>query len=406
MEISAENLRKHVRLLASPQMSGREFGSEQDRQASEYVRDHFREYGLAPPEGYPDLMQTLPWGGQNVLGILNGSDSELANECVIIDAHQDHMGEGFPGASENAAGIAIMLELARVLGSGDRPKRSLLFACFDGEESILMVNNNRQLMQGATYYVENPVFDPKRTSALLTLDTLGRNFLSGDLLFVLGLERSLDLQGIVRDCTTGLRKVMFSTDLLTGVMGNYLPFVRKRIPALFISNGTHQDYHGRGDTAEKISYELLSEDLRFLIELVARIANAEDRADFCKNPIPPQEEQDDVLYLLRLLKGAMSQVSPGDAGRFDLMIEKLRGKTSVKEMKRAVQILLGFATPNFARLYLLLNDAQGAEKKKNWGEALRHYGQILDLYDEYRVPYLWLQEIKEKVKNMEEKLGR
>ena len=406
MEVSKDNLRKHVDYLASPELKGREFGSEECKLAALYMQKHFKEYGLVAPEKYPDYLQGLPWAGQNVLGVLHGNDPELSNECVIIDAHQDHMGDGFVGASDNAAGMAILLELARVLAnSREKTRRSLLFVCFDGEESILSVDGKRQLMQGATYYVKNPVFDLKKTSALLTLDTLGRNFLSNNLLFVLGLERSLFLQSIIDDCATNLRKIMFGIDLLTGVMGNYLPFVDKKIPSLFISNGTHQDYHSKGDTADKLSYDLLSDDSMFLIELVKKITSSENKPDFCKNPICPEDEAKDILYLLTLLREAIGESTPTDTNKFDFIIDKLRGSPSKKEMKQAVQILLGFVTPNFAKLYLLLNEAQNAERKKTYSEALMYYNEILELYNEYSVPYLWFQEIRNKVENLEKKIG-
>ncbi len=402
MEASVDSLRQHVQNLTSAQMNGREFGTDGDRLASAYVQERFAEYGLIAPEQYPNYLQPLPGGGQNVLGILRDSDPELSRECVIIDAHQDHMGEGFPGASDNAAGVAVMLELARILSSRKNLSRSILFACLDGEEPVLMVKKRKQLMQGATYYVQNPVFELKRTAALITLDTLGRSFLSSDLLFVLGLERSLMLQEVVGGCTTDLMKVRFRTDLLTGVMGNYIPFVEKKIPAIFISNGIHPDYHGRDDTPEKLSYGLLEKDLHFVIELVERVAGSA-KTDFCRSPIPPKEEQEDILYLLTLLKDAMGRVNPADAGKFDLIIEKMQGTPSAKEMKQAIQILLGFAAPNFAKLYILLHEAQTVEKKDP-SSALKHYREILGLYDEYRVPYLWIQEMREKVANLEKRL--
>ncbi len=406
MQVSRDNLRKHVDYLSSPELKGREFGSEGSKLAALYVKKYFKEYNITAPDKYPDYLQILPWGGQNVLGILHGSDPELSNECVIIDAHQDHMGNGFAGASDNAAGVSILLELARIFKeSNERTRRSILFACFDGEEQILIVDGKKQLMQGATYYVNNPVFDLKKTCTLLTLDTLGRNFLSNSILFVLGLERSLYLQSIIGDSVANSRKIMFSTDLLTGVMGNYLPFVERKIPSLFISNGTHQDYHGKGDTAEKISYDLLLDDSIFTIGLVTKIANAENKPDFCKNPVCPAGEAEDILYLLTLLKDAVNESKAGDASKFDFIIDKLGKSPSNKEMKQAVQILLGFATPNFAKLYVLLNEAQNAEKKKNHSEALRYYNEILDLYNEYSVPYLWLQEIKDKVTNLGKKIS-
>jgi hypothetical protein len=401
--LSRDALQKHTEYLASQELRGREFGSNEDRLAAAYVRKHFKEYNLIAPQKYPDYLQQLPYGGQNVLGILQGSDLGLSDESVIVDAHQDHMGDGFAGASDNAAGMAIMLEVARALAENrESVRRSVVFACFDGEEAILNVDGKRQLMQGATFYTHNPVFDLKKTSAMLALDTLGRNALSSDLLFILGLERSLLLQMMIEH--VNIRTIKFGTDLLTGVMGNYLPFVEKRVPSLFISNGMHRDYHGKGDTADKISYDLLLEDSKFLMELIEKIANHDDKADFCKNPLVPEGENENVLSLLTLLRDDIGKIEPNDAGRFDPIIERLKGSPSRKDLKQAVQIWLGFVTPNFAKLYLFLNEAQLAERKKDYAEALDNYSKILELYEEYRVPYLWMQEIREKILKLESKV--
>ncbi|MFQ5969106.1 MAG: M28 family metallopeptidase [Nitrososphaerales archaeon] len=405
MEISKDNLRKHISYLASGELKGREFASEEDMLAAQYIQKHFKEYGLVAPKQCADYLQKLPFGGQNVIGVLNGNNPELSTECLVIDAHHDHMGPGFVGASDNAAGVAILLELARLFAtSKEKIQRSLLFTCFDGEEQILNIDGKKQLMQGATYYVQNPVFDLKNIAAMLTLDTLGRNALSNNLMFILGTERSVFLQSIIDDCPTNLRKIIFSINMLTGIKGNYLPFVDKKIPSLFITNGIHQDYHGKGDSPEKLSDELLFNDTAFLIELISRIDNSENKPDFCRNPICPQGEAEDILHLLTLLKEAVSKNSPERADKFDYIISKLAGKASQKDMKQAVQIVLGFSTPNFAKLYLLLNDAQNAEKKKDYKNSLTHYNRILELYNEYRIPYIWLQDINDKVQNLQERI--
>jgi len=149
---------------------------------------------------------------------------------------------------------------------------------------------------------------------------------------------------------------------------------------------------------------LLFNDAVFLIELISKIDYSENKPDFCKNPICPEGEAEDILHLLTLLKKAISKNTPEGADKFDYIISKLAGKPSHKDMKQAVQIVLGFSTPNFAKLYLLLNDAQNAEKKKDYKNALTHYNKILALYNEYRVPYFWLQEVSDKVQNLQKKI--
>ncbi|MGH9909784.1 MAG: M28 family metallopeptidase, partial [Nitrososphaerales archaeon] len=357
--------------MASPELKGREFGSEGNKLAAQYIQRHFQDYGLESPPQSIDYMQNLPEGGQNVIGILWGSDPVLSEECIIIDAHHDHMGDGFVGASDNAAGVAVLLELARLFSvEKSKSKRSLLFTCFDAEEQLLTINGRKQIMMyGASHYIKNPVFDLKKTVAMLALDTLGRSELASNLIFILGSERSLFMQEILYACSTDLHRIVFNVDMLTGVKGNYIPFLEKKIPSLFISNGIHQDYHSKNDTEDKLQYELLMKDTELVYELISKISNSNEQPDFCKNPICPKSEIEDLLYLIKLLQELVSKHG-GNAEQFNIIIGKLDGSPSKEDLKQAVQIILGFMTPNFARLYLLLNDAQVAEKKKNYTMAL------------------------------------
>lgn len=401
----SDNLRRHVKYLSSEELQGREFLSNGNKLAAEYVANRFKEYGIVAPSGYPDYMQKTPQGGQNVVGILLGNNEELSDECVIIEAHHDHMGDGFVGASDNAAGVALLLELARHFSDMNDNKRSIVFACFDAEEQFLMVDGKEELMHGANSYIQNPVYELKKTAAMLTMDTLGRNDLEDNFIFILGSERSLFIQDTIDACETDLRKIMFSTDLLTGVKGNYIPFVDKKVPSLFISNGLHVDYHTVNDTEEKLQYDLLLNDAELISRLLPQIASAPRRPDFCKSPIPPKTQTEDILYMLKLLQDLMRKQHNSAADQFDYIIEKLEGKASGKDVKQAVQIILGFMTPNFAKFYLLLNDAQIAEKEKNHEHALQKYRDILELYQSYRVPNLWIEGIREKVTKLEEKIG-
>ncbi len=83
----------------------------------------------------------------NIVGVLPGSDPVLSNEYVIVSAHLDHLGVGAPingdaiynGAMDDASGVATVLEIARAMGAAPaRPKRSVLFLAFTGEERGLL----------------------------------------------------------------------------------------------------------------------------------------------------------------------------------------------------------------------------------------------------------------------------
>ena len=81
---------------------------------------------------------------RNVLGMLPGADPQHKDEIVVIGAHYDHMGHDpdgniYNGANDNASGVAVMLEIARLWqAQGFRPDRSVLFAAWDVEEQGLV----------------------------------------------------------------------------------------------------------------------------------------------------------------------------------------------------------------------------------------------------------------------------
>lgn len=83
---------------------------------------------------------------ENVVGVLPGSDPEVRNEYVVLSAHLDHLGIGtgegadhvFNGAMDNASGIAVLMQIARELGKGKAPRRSLVFLAVTAEEVGLL----------------------------------------------------------------------------------------------------------------------------------------------------------------------------------------------------------------------------------------------------------------------------
>jgi Zn-dependent M28 family amino/carboxypeptidase len=107
---------------------------------------------------------------RNVLGKLTGS--RFPNETVSYGGHWDAYGIGppdpqgrtiRPGASDDALGLAAMVEVARMFASGPRPERTLVFAAWTAEERGLL---------GAEWYMANPLFPHETMAANLTFDTL------------------------------------------------------------------------------------------------------------------------------------------------------------------------------------------------------------------------------------------
>jgi Zn-dependent M28 family amino/carboxypeptidase len=190
--ISAQSMRGHLSFIASDLLKGRATPSPELDIAAEYIAAQFRRAGLQGPIGVPaeykpsdvrpsnlPYLQQAIWrsGDQerkayNVIGVLPGSDPELKDTYIIISAHYDHLGvrssgEGdliFNGANDDGSGTVSVIELASAL-SAAKPKRSIVFLCFYGEERGLL---------GSRYYGQNPVFPLAKTVAMVNLEHVGR----------------------------------------------------------------------------------------------------------------------------------------------------------------------------------------------------------------------------------------
>lgn len=111
---------------------------------------------------------------RNVIGVLPGADPVLKDTVILLSAHYDHVGRRpqqqgdniYNGANDDASGVASVLELARTLSRlSERPKRSIAFAFWFGEEKGLL---------GSRYYARHPVFPLAGTIANLNLEHMGR----------------------------------------------------------------------------------------------------------------------------------------------------------------------------------------------------------------------------------------
>lgn len=103
---------------------------------------------------------------RNLVGYLPGT--EVPDTILMLTAHYDHLGMMgrkvyFPGANDNASGVAMMLDMARYFVQ-NRPRYSVLFIAFAGEEIGLA---------GSRYYSQNALFTLNRVKFLINLDLEG-----------------------------------------------------------------------------------------------------------------------------------------------------------------------------------------------------------------------------------------
>jgi Zn-dependent M28 family amino/carboxypeptidase len=266
--ISAQSMRGHVAFLASDLLEGRDTPSRGLDIAAEYIAAQFRRAGLEEigTNGYFQIDRTENDGkvreSRNVVGILRGSDPKLKDTCVILSAHYDHMGmlpvgEGdrvFHGANDDASGTASVIEIASALAeSKTRPKRSILFLAFFGEEEGLL---------GSRYYAAHPIVPLAQTVADLNLEQMGRtDDPKGPQI------RSARLTGFNY---SDVGKILKLAGERTGIQvrgdglnpdpyferSDNLSFAEKGVPAHTLAVAFEfPDYHSVGDDWRKIDYE-------------------------------------------------------------------------------------------------------------------------------------------------------
>jgi len=190
---------------------------------------------------------------KNVVGYIKGRNSKLKSELLVIGGHYDHVGYKekhkpdedyiFNGADDNASGTAGVLANAKAFASmKSKPKRSVLFICFAGEELGLY---------GSDYYCENPLFPLNKTVAMLNLDMIARN--GNDTLYIEGFDKNPDLSKIVLEQSkiVGLTYISSKEDMSN--RSDLYNFFKNNISAIDIWSGMHKDYHMVSDEPKNIN---------------------------------------------------------------------------------------------------------------------------------------------------------
>ncbi len=355
--ISIEGLRATVARLTDPALAGRRSGTEGARAAAEYL------YGEFDAMGIQTRFQDLDPRRRNVVARLGD-----AREHILIGAHYDGQGGANPGASDNAAGVAVMLELARDLRTADSDV-SFVFVAFDDEE---------QGLNGARFYAANPVYPLADLRAAVILDTMGRSFIDLEewSLLVLGTEMSPELAGIVAD--EAGRAVRLGTDLI-GARSDFAPFAARRVPYLFFSNATHVDYHGPGDTADQIRYERLRDDGETIADVVTAIGALRDRPVYSDTPVYPPDEADNLISIMDRIEAGRPDLADAYRPLFDDARARLSDAPSRLSLRVATEALLAAATPRFASFSLLTMLGPLYESEGRTEAALAAYRQALRL---------------------------
>lgn len=219
---------------------------------------------------------------RNVIGRLVGSDPTLKDEVVVVGAHYDHVGKGGPGvmdrsnvgsihngADDNASGTSGMLEIAQAFaGSGQRPKRTILFMAYSGEERGLL---------GSQHWCAHPTVALEKVVAMVNLDMIGR--LRAKEFEVGGIGTSPGMEAIVK-AALAAEGLEASLDPSGQGPSDHASFDDKKIPVLFFFTGLHDDYHRPGDDVEKINFEGAAKVARAAFSCLSALADLPARPPY------------------------------------------------------------------------------------------------------------------------------
>ena len=324
ISVPVSMLREHVYLLASDSLQGRKTGTTGQLQAAFYCTNSFRKSYLAPlfpiDSTRRSFRQTYPFTttkvsrfggsvytfsspyeqydlaalpitardssqvsfGDNIAGLLIGTD--LKREIVILSAHYDHLGRSdgntYHGADDNASGTATVLSTAAVFDSlaqqGIRPRRSILFVLFSGEEGGLV---------GSQYFVKNSPIPMHQFVGDLNVDMVGRvddaHRKKPDYCYLITGSPTNDLKKAaeaVNQQSVNLALNQGGYDVENDpnryfLRSDHVNFAKLGIPVLFFTNGEHSDYHRPSDTADKIMYDVLQKRATLVFQTAWRVAN-------------------------------------------------------------------------------------------------------------------------------------
>lgn len=273
--ITAGEICETVATLAADSMEGREAGTPSAERAAAWIAGRFRAAGLEPVGeswlhrfSFPAALKRDPHAARetstadgeaepgteetaNVIGVVRGTDPDLAGQAVLVGAHYDHLGHGIlgsldpesgavhNGADDNASGVAGMLEIAEAIASAPG-RRSVVFVAFGAEEEGAL---------GSQQYVKEPAWPLESTLAMVNLDMIGR---LRERLIVQGTGTSTIWDALVDSLEGAAGAPPLERDPSGFGPSDHASFYGADVPVLSFFTGAHEEYHRPEDDPARI----------------------------------------------------------------------------------------------------------------------------------------------------------
>jgi hypothetical protein len=288
-----------VRYLASPELEGRKMQTKGDTLAIQYLVKLFENMEVKPFSDQFEQpfcsrsMFTATAGevcSKNVIALVEGSDPKMKEQYILVCAHFDHLGQAkavyFPGANDNASGTAAVLFLADYFAKNP-VKKSLIFACFAGEELGMLGSNDfiktyPKLLQKIQYVVN--------------FDMIGRYEQGG--LCVMGKETSSILEKTVKQISSKEKIDIKNSSPIFLSGSDHYGFYKKDIPFLCFNTGDDKgSYHRPKDRADSVDYKGMKMVANFAKQVIEELGDNPNKPKFKK--IDSNKEKVDYSEMIK-----------------------------------------------------------------------------------------------------------
>ncbi len=313
-----DRMHEVVEFLCSAQCLPRNPGTDGGLAARTMLRDRLGDLGLEPG-GEDGFDQPIPpIGGTNLLGVIPGN----GDRYVLLGAHYDACLDDNPGADDNAAGVAVALEIARNLKEV-AVDRSVMIALFDAEEPPYFLGPT----MGSQWFVDHPTVPLDHIDMMICLDLVGHALGPEGLppevresLFVLGAEKSTGTAALMDGLAErpGIRPRRVDNYIISS-MSDYDAFMKAEVPFLFYSAGRSQHYHAATDTPDRLDYPKMAALAAHLTDAVVALADRDDEPVY----LPDGFDDETTLTSLEDVLGSLAEVSP-DAERATMLLGGIR----------------------------------------------------------------------------------
>ena len=279
-------LKSHVRMLSSSHLEGRKAGSEGEKEAAEYVGEMFREYGvdlLTPADG--EVFGIMKENGdtltsRNVIACVEGYDRSLRDRYIVVGARLDNSGtmtmtvDGKPveriyyGANGNASGLAVLVELARMVKTNSIMfRRSVLFVAFGASE---------ETFAGSWYFLNRSFSQSDRIDAMINLDMLGTGY-NG---FYAYTSSNTDMNAVINTLSGELQPIHAEITAAEVYPSDHRAFYAKDIPSVHFTTGQYPEHNTDRDTQSIIDYENMERETEYIYNYLLALANLNDAPSF------------------------------------------------------------------------------------------------------------------------------